>query len=83
MIKIIRKALNIIEKLYYLDEICRVNKGVMVDGYESPEPGDLPKKGVDILATTYASCRKDGGGKEKCSKIAWGAVNRWRDKKGE
>lgn len=45
-------------------------------GYESPEPGDLPEKGADILASVYASCRRDGGDKEKCAKIAWGAVRR-------
>jgi len=51
-------------------------KARTVGGYESPEPGDLPEKGKKILAETYASCRKDGGDKEKCSKIAWGAVER-------
>jgi hypothetical protein len=45
-------------------------------GYESPEPGDLPEKGKEILASTYAACRKDGGDKEKCAKIAWGAVRK-------
>ena len=61
-----------------------------VDGFLSPEGGsDITDKELDILAATYASCRKKGGGKEskadkeKCSKISWGAVNRYRDKKGE
>lgn len=51
-----------------------VNKARTVEGFESPEPGDIPEKAKEILASTYASCRKDGGDKEKCSKIAWGAV---------
>jgi hypothetical protein len=44
-------------------------------GFESPEPGELPEKGKEILAAAYASCRKDGGDKENCSKIAWTAVH--------
>lgn len=47
-----------------------------VGGFESPEPGDLPKAEADILAKVYAKCRADGGDKEKCAKIAWGAVHR-------
>lgn len=35
-----------------------------------PEPGNLPAKGAHILAKVYASCIKDGGSEEKCSKIA-------------
>lgn len=50
-------------------------KAQTVGGFESPEPGDLPKAGSDLLARVYASCRSDGGDKEKCSKIAWAAVN--------
>lgn len=50
-------------------------KARTVGGFESPEPGDLPEKGKKILAETYASCRKDGGSKEKCARIAWGAVH--------
>lgn len=49
-------------------------KARTVGGFESPEPGDLPEKGKEILAAAYAECRKNGGSKEKCSKIAWGAV---------
>jgi hypothetical protein len=47
-----------------------------VEGYESPEPGNLSKKGADILAEVYASCRKNGGDKEKCSKEAWSSVEK-------
>lgn len=53
-----------------------MEKARSVEGYESPEPGDLPEEGKKILASTYASCRKDGGDKEKCAKIAWSAVNK-------
>ncbi len=42
----------------------------IVDGYESPEPGDLPEKGADMLADIYASRRKAGDDKETASKIA-------------
>ena len=51
-----------------------LQKARTVSGFESPEPGDLPEKGAKILASAYASCRKDGGDKEKCAKIAWAAV---------
>lgn len=64
----IKKALKKAEVKNYNPEI--------VGGYESPEPGDLPKKGADILAKVYAECRRDGGDKEKCAKIAWGAVRK-------
>ena len=47
-----------------------------VGGFESPEPGDLPEKGKEILARVYAKARKDGMSKERASKIAWGAVRR-------
>jgi len=57
-------------------ELNGSNKAREVGGFESPEPGDLPDKGAEILAHAYAECRKDGGDKEKCSKIAWGAVHR-------
>jgi hypothetical protein len=45
-------------------------------GYESPEPGDMSEEGKKILAGAYASCRKDGGDKEKCAKIAWSATRK-------
>lgn len=51
-----------------------------VGGYESPEPGDLPKHLADILAQVYASARKAGDDKEKAAKKAWGAVNRAQGK---
>jgi cation transport regulator ChaB len=47
-----------------------------VRGFLSPEPGDLPKKAINILAEVYASCRENGEDKEKCAKIAWGAVRK-------
>lgn len=52
-----------------------------VGGFKSPSPGDLPEKGADILAKTYASCRKGHGkedkeNKKKCSKIAWSSVHK-------
>ena len=45
-----------------------------VEGFESPEPGNLPEEGKSLLAKVYAKCRKDGGDKEKCSRIAWSSV---------
>ena len=51
-----------------------------VDGYLSPEGGDISDKQLDILANTYASCRKKSKDKTKCSKIAWGAVNKSKSK---
>jgi cation transport regulator ChaB len=57
------------------NELHDIAKARSVGGYESPEPGDLPEAGKKILASTYASCRKDGGDKEKCAKIAWSAVH--------
>ena len=45
-----------------------------VGGFESPEPGDLPEGGKQVLARVYAECRAGGNAKEKCAKIAWGAV---------
>lgn len=55
-----------------------LTEGLMYGGYESPEPGDIPEHEKDILKKTYASCRSDGGDKEKCAKIAWGAVKKSR-----
>ena len=45
--------------------------------YEPPESGDLPAQGKEILAKAYASCRSNNPdySKEKCSKMAWGAVH--------
>ena len=80
---IIEKIKNALKSLIDLDvtkqyeeELEEVSKTITVDGFESPEPGDLPKEGVKILAKVYAGCRKDGGEKDKCAKIAWGAVDR-------
>ncbi len=54
-----------------------LEKGIMYKGYESPEPGkDLSDKKKEILSHTYSNCRINGGDKEKCSKIAWNAVNK-------
>lgn len=60
----------------YQDEINEVMKARSVGGFESPEPGGIPEKGKSLLAKVYARCRADGGDKEKCSKVAWAAVNR-------
>jgi hypothetical protein len=57
-----------------MDELEEVSKAVSIGGFESPEPGELPEAGAKLLAKVYASCRKDGGDKEKCARIAWGAV---------
>jgi hypothetical protein len=59
----------------YQNEIDYVFKAKIVDGFTSPEPGDLPEAGEDLLARVYSKCRADGGDKEKCSRIAWTAVN--------
>ena len=66
---------NAVKKAFDKIEVKNYNPKI-VGGYESPEPGDLPEKGKEILASTYASCRRDGGDKEKCAKIAWGAVRK-------
>jgi hypothetical protein len=52
-----------------------------VDGYLSPEPGDLPKAGADMLANIYAARRKAGDSKEKAAKIAWSQVRQKYPKK--
>jgi len=52
-------------------------EGTLVeDTYEPPEAGTLPEKGKEILSKSYASCRTNYPeySKERCSKIAWGAV---------
>jgi len=51
-------------------------KSKTVDGYKSPEGRDISNHELDILASTYASCRKKDDDKTKCSKIAWSAVNK-------
>lgn len=57
-------------------KVEKKSRAITVDGYLSPEPGpDLSDHEVQILGSAYAACRKDGGDKEKCSKIAWGAVH--------
>jgi hypothetical protein len=53
-----------------------------VDGFESPEPGDLPEAGADMLANIYAERRKAGDDKEKAAKIAWSAVRQKYPKEG-
>ena len=59
----------------YSPELEEVSKAVTVGGYKSPEPGDLPEGGKKTLAEVYSKCRKDGGDKEKCAKIAWSATH--------
>lgn len=47
--------------------------------YKPPPSGDLAAKGKEILRKVYTECRKDNpddSGKEKCAKIAWGAVKK-------
>lgn len=68
--------MNKIEKAKYLAELPEVMKARTVHGYESPEPGDLPEHQAKVLANVYASCRADGGDKEKCSKIAWATAKK-------
>jgi hypothetical protein len=53
-----------------------VMKAMDVYGYESPDAGNLAEEGKTLLTTVYAQCRKDGGEKEYCSKVAWTAVTR-------
>lgn len=44
---------------------------------EPPPSGGWPEKAKDILAAVYKQCRTDQGyGKERCARIAWGAVRR-------
>jgi hypothetical protein len=82
VIPYVQTKINILEKEQlvgqYVQEIADIRKARTVEGYESPEPGDLPEEKAKVLAQVYASCRKDGGEKEKCSKIAWAAVNRMK-----
>lgn len=52
-----------------------------VDGFLSPEPGDLPEAGADMLANIYAARRKAGDDKEKAAKIAWSQVRQKYPKK--
>jgi hypothetical protein len=49
-----------------------------VKGFESPEPGNIPEKEKEILASAYAAARKKYKDKTKASKIAWGAVHKFR-----
>lgn len=44
--------------------------------FTPPESGNLPSHGKTILARAYSACRSSNPGysKERCSKIAWGAV---------
>lgn len=59
----------------YYPELEEAAKAKTVGGYESPEPGSIPESGKKILSRVYAKCRKDGGDKEKCAKIAWSATH--------
>jgi hypothetical protein len=45
-------------------------------GFKPPETGGLPDKGRRILTKAYSNCRQSNPeySKERCSKIAWGAV---------
>lgn len=54
-----------------------IEESEKVKGFEPPESGDLPQHGKEILASAYAACRKQNPtySKERCSKIAWGAVH--------
>lgn len=67
------EKVELVEK--YKGEIEEIYKAKTVDGFLSPEPGDLPEAGENLLARVYSKCRADGGDKEKCAKIAWTAVN--------
>lgn len=80
--KTITSLISLVEKIHeremikkYEPELMEVAKARTVQGYESPEPGDLPEAGSKLLAHVYAKCRADGGDKEKCAKIAWSAVD--------
>lgn len=65
-----------------LKELTEESRAITVDGFLSPEPGpDATEHEIQILGHAYASCRKGGGDKESCSSVAWGAVNKYRDKK--
>lgn len=62
-------------------EINKHKQGLKYGGYESPEPGELGKKGKDILKKTYAGVRsgQDSSSpedKEKAAKIAWSQVKK-------
>lgn len=61
-------------------KVCKVQRKT-VRGYLSPEPGDISEHENDILANAYASARESGKDKETSSKIAWAAVNRYREGK--
>lgn len=63
------------EILKSLDDAMNVLKARTVEGFESPEPGNLPEAGKRLLAKVYAECRKSGKAKENCAKTAWSAVN--------
>lgn len=64
---------NLISNLFKWDKIRKAKE---VGGFESPEPGDLPKEKADLLANVYAKYRKQGMSKEEAAKRAWGAVNK-------
>jgi hypothetical protein len=74
------------ENEFYLEQetavLDEVRQLTTVGGFESPDPGELPKHKATVLAQVYADCRSKQHGsenpadKEKCAKIAWGAVRR-------
>jgi hypothetical protein len=76
--KSIQNIDRLIREQEHIDLVAKYQHEIMkaqtVEGYESPEPGDLEEAGKNLLAKVYASCRKDGGDKEYCSKVAWTAV---------
>lgn len=62
-------------------QMTALEKARTIDGYESPEPGDIPEKEKEILARVYSEQRKKGMDKERAAKIAWGAVRQYRESK--
>lgn len=78
----IEEAISLLPISYkYIQELL-FEKHVIVQGYQSPEfkPETMTQKEIEILGHTYASCRKNGGDKTYCSKVAWGAVNKYKQK---
>jgi hypothetical protein len=65
-----------------MPESNRPKGSIKKEGFMSPAPGDLEKKGKEKLAKVYASVRKTQGGsenkedKEKAARIAWSQVNK-------
>jgi hypothetical protein len=59
-------------------EYTKTNDAISVNGFESPEAGNLGEEGKRLLAKVYAECRKGqkSADKEKCAKVAWSAVEK-------